>query len=188
MSQIKEGFNYVNPEETGSYIEYLKLKYNTIEDLNRECNTEYESFEALDNDRPESTEYEKLGKNHLLWSVIRKEKFDKEHKHWNNIRNRVSKQDDDFYEDFNEDFNEDETVYVVTSNDKPIFYTKNRDEARNKMVKMARLLKNEYINDYTCNIAYKTLDSIQIIGNYKWYMVSYDSILERIEVKIIPHC
>ena len=206
MSQIKEGFNYVNPEETGSYIEYLKLKYKTIEVLNEECKTDYESFDALDNDRPESTEYEKLGKNHLLWSVIRNEKYDNDHKHWNNIRNRshdrnkevdteeyfCKDQDEVINEVLDEDFYKDKGenvhVYVVTSNDKPIFHTKNREDARLKMRKMAKILKADYISDYTCNISYKTLDSIQIIGNYKWYIMSYDNVLERLGVKLVPHC
>uniref|UniRef100_A0A6C0LX23 Uncharacterized protein n=1 Tax=viral metagenome TaxID=1070528 RepID=A0A6C0LX23_9ZZZZ len=176
MSQIKEGFNYIKPEEAGPYVEYLKLKYKTIEVLNDECKTNYKSFDDLDRDRPESNEYEKLGKNHLLWSLIRKEKLDKDHKHWDNIRNGwVHEKDNDI-------------MYIVESSGKQVFYTKNLDYARLKMAKMASLLKKDYLKDYNCNIVYKTANSLQIVGNYKRYIVSYDSILERIDINIAPHC
>ena len=177
MSQIKEGFNYIKTEdENGPYVEYLKTKYKNIEVLNEECKTNYESFEDLDRNRPESNEYKKLGKNHLLWSLIRKEKLDKDHKHWDNIRNVW---------DYNNDF---DIMYVVESSGKPVFYTKNINYARLEMVKLASLLKKDYVKDYNCNIVYKTANSVQIVGNYKQYIVSYDNILERIDINISPRC
>ena len=202
MSQTKEtveGFNYVQPEtEAASYIEYLKSKYKTIEVLNEACKTIYASFDALVKDRP--SPYEKLDRDHLLWSVIRKEKFDKDHQHWDEIRNsglrnrKCSVTVNDFNDDFNDDFivkdcvNQLSSLYVVMSNENPIFYTKSREEARLRMEKMAKILKTDYNDEYRCNIVYKTLDSMQIIGNYKNYLVSYDSVLERLDVKLVPHC
>jgi hypothetical protein len=67
--------------------------------------------------------------------------------------------------------------YVVTADGIPQFYTQTIEEANKRMWDIARAFKIN-VNDYTCYIREcEDLDNIQVIGYYKFYVISYDRIL-----------
>jgi hypothetical protein len=67
--------------------------------------------------------------------------------------------------------------YVVTADGVPQFYTQNVEEANKRMWDVARAFKVN-VNDYNCYIREcEDSNNIQVIGYYKFFVVSYDRVL-----------
>ena len=87
-------------------------------------------------------------------------------------------QDDEEQEDEeNTDTNQNKGfIYLVSIDNNPVTYTYSRDDAEKIMWKYAKDLYHDYIpTDKVFYITQKTINSISIVGSYKFSIISYES-------------
>ena len=67
-------------------------------------------------------------------------------------------------------------IYLVSIDNNPVTYTYSRDDAEKIMWKYAKDLYHDYIpTDKVFYITQKTINSISIVGSYKFSIISYES-------------
>ena len=78
---------------------------------------------------------------------------------------------------------EDSEIYLLTKNDKPLFYIRNRKEAFEHMWRLARCNKNYYSDSYRTFIKEEMdVKILSVIGYYKFSVLSYEKLLNKFEI------
>ena len=80
-------------------------------------------------------------------------------------------------------------IYLVSIDNDPVTYTYSRDNAEKIMWKYAKDLYHDYIPTYKVfYITQKTINSISIVGSYKFSLISYESTYHVIKyTKVYKH-
>jgi hypothetical protein len=121
-----------------------------------------------------------------------------------NIEDNIEEDNEDNIEEDNEDeededdeddididlnFTENSELYIVSVNNSPSFYVKDLKTAKDKMWEVSKcLLNEEYLKGYrTYNLRISD-NEIHIIGNHRFFLISYDQILHRISYNKIKEC
>jgi hypothetical protein len=89
------------------------------------------------------------------------------------------KGDDDYHDGDSKEF------FVVMANDSPIFYINDRIIARAKMREIAHSLSVGY-RDHNAYIEDVSPDGVNLVGTYKYYVISHCRTLERLRVICVP--
>jgi hypothetical protein len=85
--------------------------------------------------------------------------------------------------------NSDSKLYTVSIDRIPKFYVKDEQSAIEKIWELSRNLSSEHFLDgYITNIIKFKYNEIHIVGSYRFYLISYDSILSRISYSKITEC
>ena len=78
-----------------------------------------------------------------------------------------------------------EGCFVIMANSRPVFYLENYELARTKMRELARTLRGGY-RDYNAYLEDVSPDRVNVVGNYRYYLVSHTRILDRLRIRNVP--
>jgi hypothetical protein len=112
--------------------------------------------------------------------------------------NYLSKSSQDSQDDYQKDkdfllepshYTDNSQLYTVSIDNIPTFYTKDEQSAIEKIWEVSKELSSKHFLDgYITNIIKFKYNEIHIVGSYKFYLISYDSILNRISYSKITEC
>jgi hypothetical protein len=86
-------------------------------------------------------------------------------------------------------FVENSELYVVSVDDSPKFYVNNEKSAFDKMWEVTRLLSSKYVFDgYKTQFIEVKDNELHILGSYRFFIIAYDQILNRITYNKISQC
>jgi hypothetical protein len=111
--------------------------------------------------------------------------------------NYLSKSSQDSEDDYQKDKdclfepspNSNSKLYTVSIDRIPKFYVKDEQSAIDKIWEISRDLSSKHFLDgYITNIIKIKDNEIHIVGSYRFYLISYDSILNRISYSKITEC
>ena len=80
----------------------------------------------------------------------------------------------------------DNVVYIIMVDGKPKCYEFEHIKAKNKMLNYASKLINDNSNVYKCYMTETKNREIIITGIYKFFLISYESVLHTISLYNIP--
>jgi hypothetical protein len=84
---------------------------------------------------------------------------------------------------------ENSDLYVVTVNDYPRLYVKDEKSASDKMWSTIRLLSGrEFLNGWRTNYVQISDTELHLFGSYKFFLISYDQILQRVSYSRVKEC
>ena len=169
LSLVKNEENAVIKNEVKELNEDKELSEDNIEDNIEEDNIE----DNEDNEDNEDDEDEEDNEDNE----------DEE----DNEDNEDNEDDEEYDIDLN--FTENSELYIVSVNNSPSFYVKDLKTAKDKMWEVSKcLLNEEYLKGYrTYNLRISD-NEIHIIGNHRFFLISYDQILHRISYNKIKEC
>jgi hypothetical protein len=99
----------------------------------------------------------------------------------------LNSQSDLYYNTFN--FIKDSDVYIVSVDGCPKFYVNTEKAAYDKMWEVTRLLSSKYVFDgYRTQYIKVKNNELHILGSYRFFIVAYDQILNRITYNKIYQC
>ena len=91
----------------------------------------------------------------------------------------VSNQDNRYFFSINIE----KSIYVITQDDQPLFYVDTNDKARVIMWDMARNYRSNWFANYNTYIREgSNTNKIEITGNYKYFLISYEKILSTFKI------
>lgn len=111
--------------------------------------------------------------------------------------NYLSKSSQDSEDDYQKDkdcllepsHNSNSNLYTVSIDRIPKFYVKDEQSAIEKIWELSQNLSSKHFLDgYITNIVKIKHNEIHIVGSYRFYLISYDSILNRISYSKITEC
>ena len=86
-------------------------------------------------------------------------------------------------------FTENSDLYIVSIDDNPRFYVKDDVTASKKMWEVARSLSNtNFFTGYKTTLLKISNNELHLLGRYRFFLVSYDTILHRISYTKIQEC
>ena len=86
-------------------------------------------------------------------------------------------------------FIEKSELYVISVDGSPTFYVNNEKSAFDKMWDVTRLLSSKYIFDgYKTQFIEVKDNELHILGSYRFFIIAYDQILNRITYNKISRC
>lgn len=86
-------------------------------------------------------------------------------------------------------FTDNSDLYVVTIDESPRFYVKDEQAASDKMWEITRQLAvTDFFAGYRTNFCKVSDNEIHIIGSYRLFLISYNTILHRIKYDKIQEC
>jgi len=86
-------------------------------------------------------------------------------------------------------FVENSELYVVSVDGSPKFYVNNEKSAFDKMWEVTRLLSSKYVFDgYKTQFIEVKDNELHILGSYRFFIIAYDQILNRITYNKISQC
>ena len=120
-----------------------------------------------------------------------------------NVENVENTSDDNSSEEENDDevvdelinslepfsFTENSDLYVVSIDDTPSFYVKDDVTASKKMWEVTRSLSNtNFFRGYKTNLLKISNNELHLLGRYRFFLVSYDTILHRVSYSKVQEC
>jgi hypothetical protein len=86
-------------------------------------------------------------------------------------------------------FIENSELYVISVDDSPKFYVNNEKSAFDKMWEVTRMLSSKYVFDgYRTQFIKVNNNELHILGSYRFFIIAYDQILNRITYNKISQC
>lgn len=86
-------------------------------------------------------------------------------------------------------FTENSDLYVVTIDDIPKFYVKDKATASEKMWEVTRRLSaSRFFSGYQTNFLKIKENEIHILGSYRFFLIAYDTILHRVSYYKAEEC
>jgi len=80
-------------------------------------------------------------------------------------------------------------LFVVSVDDYPKFYVKDIKTARERMCSIARqLVMKKFTNGYRTNFINISENELHIVGSYRFFLIAYDTVLNRITCSKIEEC
>ena len=77
-----------------------------------------------------------------------------------------------------------DTLFVITKDSNPLFYTKSHKDAVKYMWQCAR--RNKYnFDDYNTYLCEKTKNTIHLIGFYRFFIVAYDYVISEFKIHTV---
>lgn len=86
-------------------------------------------------------------------------------------------------------FTENSGLYVVTVDGVPRFYVKDEQSATEKMWTVARkLASTQFFAGYRTNFLKISDNELELIGGYRFFIISYDTLLHNISYNKVHEC
>ena len=86
-------------------------------------------------------------------------------------------------------FSDNSDLYVVSVDNVPQFYVKDEKTASKKMWEVTRLLSSRHLCEgYLTQFINISENELHILGSYRFFLVAYDQVLQRVSYKKIIEC